>query len=214
MLTRKPTLVFLIVPCILLCFAGTSPNYSPAGFAITLPDTVISPLEKNFLELNLIVKLLENEGDDTPGNYPVGLINVYNETSTLIASIPFKKNKKFILKLPFDRAFKVYFTQEKFVSKFIEVDTKIPYTRKAPYVFPFYVGIFEAIPGMDFSVLDNPIAKISYNNFNKEFDYDYNYTHVINTQIETMQEEYYLKLKLQRDSLKRLRKNERDQKVF
>jgi hypothetical protein len=214
MLSKKIILALLVVPGIFLSLATTSPSYTPAESRAGVPDSVIKPLEKQYLELNLIVKLLENEGDDVPGNYPSGLINVYNEASTLIAAIPFKHNKKFILRLPLDRQFKIYFTQDKFVSKFIEVNTRTPYIRRVAYTFPFYVGIFEAVTDLDFSVLENPIAKISFNNFNLEFDYDYNYTHVINSDIEKMQQAYYAKLELQKDSLKRVRRTRRDTKEF
>ena len=55
--------------------------------------------------------------------------------------------------------------------------------------------------GLDVAVLNEPIAKITYNNFNKTFDYDYNYTAKINNNIKKLYAEYY-RLQKQKKSKK------------
>ena len=66
-------------------------------------------------------------------------------------------------------------------------------------IFPFDIDLFEEIEGLNVEVLREPIAKITYNNFNKTFDYDYNYTVKINNNIKKLYNEYYRLQKAQKE---------------
>jgi hypothetical protein len=106
-------------------------------------------------------------------------------------AIRFSKKGRCAVKLPLGKKYTIEFSKNGFVSKVLEVNAKVPRYDTFVSVFPFDIDLFQEVEGLDVTVLNDPIAKITYNNFNKTFDYDYNYTAKINNNIKTLYSEYY-----------------------
>lgn len=102
------------------------------------------------------------------------------------------KKGKFKIQLPLDRKYVIKFSKDGYVSKIVTVNTNLPPSEKTVFIFPLTVDLFKEIANLDVSILKEPIAKINYNSFNKQFDYDYNYTAKINNDLK----ELYKKLQL------------------
>jgi hypothetical protein len=102
--------------------------------------------------------------------------------------------------LPLNGRFTILFSSPGYVTKKICINTRVPAIRKGGYSFDFTLDLFEEINGLDISVLKDPIAIITFNNFTNAFDYDFNYTAAINESIKKLYGEYY--------SLKELEKKE------
>ena len=101
------------------------------------------------------------------------------------------KKGKCDFKLPLDKVFKIDIARKGFVSKSIQVSTKVPNDQKDIFNFSFDVDLFEEVKGLDVSVLKNPIAKVSYNLATEGFAYDVVYTSKINADLKKMYKNYY-----------------------
>lgn len=110
------------------------------------------------------------------------------------------KKGKCSFKLPLDKIFKIEISKTGFVTKSIAVNTKIPVDKKNVYTFNFDVDLFEVVKGLDVSVLNNPIAKVSYHLGDESFGYDVAYTSKINADLKKMYKNYYRLQKIEADS--------------
>ena len=128
------------------------------------------------------------------------IIRVLNETNFSMDK-RFSKKGRCAIKLPLGKKYTIEFSKKGFVSKIIEVNAIVPRYDSFVSVFPFDIDLFQEEAGLDVAVLNEPIAKITYNNFNKTFDYDYNYTAKINNNIKKLYAEYY-RLQKQKKSKK------------
>jgi len=104
-------------------------------------------------------------------------------------------------KLPLDKVFKIEVSKHGFVTKFFEVNTKVPSEKRGEFSFVFDIDIFEEVKGLDVSVLQKPIAKVAYNVINEAFAYDVNYTSRINFDLKKMYKNYYLLQQMDADSI-------------
>jgi hypothetical protein len=140
--------------------------------------------------------------DDSPGLYVKGLIKtkddyLYNAKVTVqMDSMPYKEiatnhSGKFNVFLPLNHEYTIRFSNEGYVSKTISISTRVPAKRSEAYKFKFSLDLFETIPSLDVSLLEKPVAIVTFNNFMNKFDYDYNYTSLINDDIERLYAEYY-----------------------
>lgn len=80
-------------------------------------------------------------------------------------------------RMPIQKFYTIKIAKKGFVTKIITVDAKMPKSfQTSDYFFELSVDLFEEIVALDVSVLKKPVAKIFFNTFNKNFDYDFNYT--------------------------------------
>lgn len=80
-------------------------------------------------------------------------------------------------RMPIQKFYTIKVSKKGFVTKIITVDAKMPKSfQTSDYFFELSVDLFEDIQGLDVSFLKRPVAKIFFNTFNKNFDYDFNYT--------------------------------------
>lgn len=107
------------------------------------------------------------------------------------------KKGKCLIKLPLDKTYKIEVSKKGFVTKFIEVNTKIPFGTNTDFGFSFDIDLLENINRLDVSVLKKPIAKVLYDNLKGQFEYDVSYTNRINSELKKMYKEYYLLQKIQ-----------------
>ena len=164
------------------------------GFAIT-PDTTKKDTlvgdKLYYLELKGTIRHLKGENKDEAQLLDSAILKVYNDKGMLVGEHMTNRKGKSNFKLPLNRKFIVEVSKNGFVSKKIEVNTKVPPEKKLAYIFPFTLDIFEELPGMDVSVLQKPIARISYLFTISQFDYDNAYTNKINNDLKKMYKEYY-----------------------
>jgi hypothetical protein len=86
------------------------------------------------------------------------------------------------LSFPFDKNYQVAIEKQGYVTKWIAVSTKnIPAKRlKAPFAqFDMEMELFKKYPGIDYSIMDKPIAAISYNPEPDIDDFDYDRKHTL-----------------------------------
>lgn len=145
---------------------------------------------KNYVEMKGNIKLLKDK-DKEKGGIDSALVSILNEKKELVTAFYSNRKGKVDFKLPLQRKFSIEISKKGCVSKIIEINTKMPQNKVKNYEFSFDIGIFEEVKGLNVSVLKKPIAKINYNTFMSVFDYDYNYTGKINTEIEKMYRDYY-----------------------
>ena len=125
------------------------------------------------------------------------MVRVLNETDFSM-STRYSKRGKCGVKLPLGKKYTIEFSKKGYVSKILEVNAIVPRYDTFVSVFPFDIDLFPEEANLDVAVLNEPIAKITYNNFNKTFDYDYNYTVKINNNIKKLYTEYYRLQKLKK----------------
>ena len=135
---------------------------------------------------------VELTGTVTSANYiRDASVTIYRD-STFYLSGKTNRSGKCKIKLPLNERYTIVFSKPGFVSKKISINTRIPVSKKGIYKFFYTVYLFEEIQGLDISILNLPVAIVTFNNFMNQFDYDYNYTVWINKDIEKLYDDYYL----------------------
>lgn len=117
-------------------------------------------------------------------------IEIYaNNTLLKISQTDITGNFKFILEL--NRQYKIKFTKEFYVSKFIEFNTDVRENELGIWIFSFTVELFPEISNVDFSFLNKePIGMINYNKMYGEFEHDFAYTEKMHKKIKAVLENY------------------------
>ncbi len=93
----------------------------------------------------------------------------------------FKTNEKgeFKIDLAPDGDYLLVFSSKKMVSKRLQFNTyNVPEqaAEGGDWLFRFDVGLFEKEKGVDYSILDEPLAKIYFSEESYDFEYDMEYT--------------------------------------
>jgi hypothetical protein len=135
------------------------------------------------------------EFDDKKGkDIPVDAcsVNLYKGT-TLVSTNSTGSNGKFKVKIDHDGDYVLQITKAGYITKRIAVNTfNVPDDRtNAPFAeFDVDIDLFKLFPGLDYSVLDKPIARIIYNPAPdvEDFDYDRVYTSQIQAQLDRLKE--------------------------
>lgn len=182
---------------LLLSCAGYSFGSAPAD--TVKQDTLVGD-KLHYLELRGTIRHLKGENRDEAHILDSAVICVYNEKNTLVARYLTNRKGRCNFKLPLNRKFVVEVSKDGFVSKKVEINTKVPPEKKLAYIFPFSLDIFEEVKGLNVSVLEKPIARISYHFAITQFDYDNVYTTKINLELKKMYKEYYALQKSASDS--------------
>lgn len=188
----------LLIAVLLLC--GTISSFASSPKDSTVRDSLVGD-KLYYLELRGTVRHLKGENKEESQVLDSAVIKVFNEKNVLVAEYLTGRKGRCNFKLPLNRKFIVQVSKRDFVSKMIEVNTKVPPEKKMAYIFPFTVDIFEEVPGLDLSVLKKPIARISYLFPVQQFDYDNVYTSKINMELKKMYKEYYFLQKVASDSI-------------
>jgi hypothetical protein len=141
-------------------------------------------LSKQEYTLGMIGKVMYGEKSISDAT-----IRIYTDSSSssnpFIETVTNNKGECFF-ELPLQKNYTMTVSKQGFVSKIITVDTHVPEQMQNFYLFAFDVDLFEEIPGLDVSLLKEPISKVFFNTFNKSFDYDYNYAVLINNKVEEL----------------------------
>lgn len=119
-------------------------------------------------------------------------ITIYIDSTSVFRDLQSDANGRCMFPLPLQRVYLIKFSNPGFVTKIIEVDTRVPQNMEANYLFEFSIDLFEEITELDVSMLKKPVGKIIFNARTNLFDYDQNYTDAINKDIKSLYRNYYL----------------------
>jgi hypothetical protein len=120
------------------------------------------------------------------------LVKVYADTtSSIVQRMETDAEGYLALHLPLQKPYTIKISKPGYVTKIVYLDARLPESEETgDYYFEFKVDLFEEIEGLDVSMLKYPIAIITFNTFKKNFDYDYNYTSMINIRLKKVYDEY------------------------
>ena len=179
--------------------AKTPPAKKTGTATATKPPTLTaeqaatdSLKEKDYyLEIKATVK--QSKGDEKEElSVPLDsvLITIWNGDLP-ISELWTNKKGKCAFKLGLNKNLKIQVSKKGYVSKSIAVNTKIPESKKDAFSFNCDVVIFEEIKGLDVTILNQPIARITFSPSLEGFQYDVNYTNKINAELSKMYKKYY-----------------------
>jgi hypothetical protein len=185
----------------LLCFILLAT--APCGKLFAWGNDTLVPEGQNSLQM--LGRVLKSQGqarDDEKVPLDSAQVSVISEQGKMLWTGVTDYKGRLNIKLPLGRKFTMSFTKKGYVKKIISVDTHVSSdSKKRDYDFTYDIDIFESIAGLDVSVLNEPVAKISYKPFDKIFSYDVVYTTKVNSGLQKMYREYY-NLKRKEDAAK------------
>ncbi|MCU0433514.1 MAG: hypothetical protein MUC87_08680 [Bacteroidia bacterium] len=122
----------------------------------------------------------------------MAVITIY-KGSAVVSTTNTQSNGKFKCRIPGNGDYTVTVTKGGYITKRFAINTmNVPLERSAFPFGPFDVEVelFKVFPGLDYSVLDKPIARIIYNPAPNvdDFDYDKVYTEKIRAELERLKE--------------------------
>ncbi|MEM7162768.1 MAG: hypothetical protein AAF487_10065 [Bacteroidota bacterium] len=101
-------------------------------------------------------------------------------------------NGKFEFFLPLDHIYNIEYQKSNYVSKNIEIDSRnVPEEQRAGgFSMNTDVEIFESVPDVDFSFLENPIGKANWDESRGGINWNFDYIESVKNQIERLMKEY------------------------
>ncbi len=170
----------------------------PSGKLLAWGNDSLVPEGQNSLEMR--GRILKSQGQSKDAEkVPLdsAQISVITEAGKIVWKGITDSKGRLNIKLPLGRKFTMSFTKKGYVKKYISIDTHVPEDNKKDFNFTYDIDIFESIAGLDVSVLDEPVAKVSYSALDKTFLYDVVYTTKVNSGLQKMYREYYALKKLE-----------------
>lgn len=116
------------------------------------------------------------------------LIEVFKngeKTETIIT----KRSGKFRASLDLQSTYILRVSQFGKCTKKIQIDTRVPENSNGSWMIGFDISLFDLEAGVDMSVLDEPVALISYSDRIEDFDYDAKYTALMSKKLEKLHEQ-------------------------
>ena len=185
-------------------FAQTEPTPVKTKAVVkTAPIAKIDSTKSKDYYLELRATVRQSKGEEKNAESKLldsVLITIYN------GDIPYSeiwtnKKGKSTFKLPLDKNIKIQISKKGFVTKFIALNTKVPTAKRDAFSFSCDVDIFEEIDGLDVTILNSPIARITYSPSFESFQYDVSYTNKVNVELKKMYKKYYKLHEMQTDSI-------------
>jgi len=141
----------------------------------------------------MIGKVKQNFRNHNPVENSVdsALITISDETKQVTKTYYSDRFGKCQFKLPMNKLFEIRVSKKGYVTKIMNVDTRIPTKKLSVYTLIFDIYLFEDIKGLDVSLLKTPIAKIIFNNDSDNFVFDRLYTYNVNEKIKKIYLDYY-----------------------
>ena len=144
-----------------------------------------------FLEMNASIKQAKNWERGSVKKLDSATVVIYNSLNQVVKNLNSTKAGRCVINLPLNERFVIRVSKRGWVTKIIEVDTRITRRIRGKYRLNFEVDMFEDIIGLDASVLNKPIANIVYNRTLDRFDYNYKYTDGVNKKLIKLYSDYY-----------------------
>ena len=193
LLVTLPLIAFFVFP---QSAESAIDNISSAGLNFT-KDSLKD--KKEYLELKALINFLKPTLKNSKSALDSAVIKVYQNDKRYATYYSNVKGKcSFTLPLD-ENSYKIEITKKGFVTKFIEINTKVNKGKKGEFIFPFEMDLFMQAFGLDISILKQPIAKIKYNALYNQFDYDFHYTNSINAELKKLHENYYFLQKIDKE---------------
>lgn len=131
---------------------------------------------------------LKNEKQKKLDSASVVLLNEHKEVVGIYYS---NKAGLFRMKLPLNRRFTIRVSKKGWTPKIILIDTRVSRVKNGNYYFPFDVFMFEDIPSVDVSILNEPIASVIFNDRLNRFYYNRDHTDYVNETLRKLYVAYY-----------------------
>ncbi|MCB0429638.1 MAG: hypothetical protein H6585_07765 [Flavobacteriales bacterium] len=94
-----------------------------------------------------------------------------------------------VFKLPYQHVYRIEFSKEKYVTKFIEVNAKLPKEESdISSSFKFDVRLFPFFPELDISALSKPVAKLAFDPGFGDFYYDMKYHKEVKDELKAVED--------------------------
>ena len=115
-------------------------------------------------------------------------VKVYADTtSNIVQRMETDEGGYLALHLFLQKSYTIKISKPGYVTKIVSLDAHLPEKHASgDYYFEFSMDLFEELEGLDVSMLKYPVAIITFNTFKKNFDYDYNYTSMINMRLKKL----------------------------
>ena len=113
------------------------------------------------------------------------------KNGTIIETYNLPKNGKFEFELDINADYLLTFNKEGYVSKSINVNTKVPEDASSSesfQPFQFQVSLFKQLEGIDYVVFNQPVGKIKYSRGLEDFDYDTDYSKTVRRHIQAVEQ--------------------------
>lgn len=111
--------------------------------------------------------------------------------TTVVSSTSTQSNGKFKCRIPGNGDYLVTVSKPGYISKRFAINTMNVPAERTNYPFGQFdvdIELFKTYPGLDYSVLDKPIARIVYTPELEDFDYEKAYTEKIRAELEKLKE--------------------------
>ena len=116
-------------------------------------------------------------------------------------TLPGKASMK--LKLDFNYDYTIIFSKPGYITKTVEIITNVPAERISRPVDPYMIGVrlFKQYEGINIVVYNQPVAKIQFDLFKDEFDYDTDYSKSILSELNKTEQQLNIKAEEERLSV-------------
>jgi len=122
------------------------------------------------------------------------MIEVFADTNRLVAVHYSDWHGETRFRIPLFRDLRVKISKKGYFCKVLEIYTKVPPEKKAAYIFPFDIDLFEEVKGFNADRFNKPIAKIKYDAGKGNFEYDESYTNSVNHELKLLYKDYREKM--------------------
>lgn len=137
------------------------------------------------LELRGKVMLMADNEQRSP--IPDAQVEIVREGQVL-SVVHVNDSGRYDIELPLDYLYLLNYSAEGMVHKSIEIDTRyMPLNvQSGGFAMDIDMSLFEAIPGVDFSILDQPIGKCKYDEDSNAIEFDFDYTRMIQDSVSVL----------------------------
>ncbi|MDP3555978.1 MAG: hypothetical protein Q8T03_01315 [Bacteroidota bacterium] len=142
-----------------------------------------------FLEMNGSIKQAKSLEFGSLKKLDSARITISNSSNQVVNVFYSNQAGMCVIKIPLNEQFSVKVSKIGWVTKIIDVDTRLINRKLMGYHLSFEIDMFEDIKGLNTSVLNSTIANVTYNRYLNAFDY--NYTDEINEKLRRLYEDYY-----------------------
>ncbi len=160
---------------------------------ILLADDIDSyeHIDHYYLEMLGTIKQAQYKDLDSLKIIDSAVVTVLNLDDKLFERVYSNEIGECFFKIPLNNQFVVKVSKIGWLTKTINIDTRLNGNKSKKYRMLFEVEMFEDIHDINTTILNNPIANVFFNEYLKSFDYGFRYTNGINKKIEKNYLNYY-----------------------
>jgi hypothetical protein len=148
-------------------------------------------IDRYCLEMKGIIKPAEYKGCETQKNIDSADVSIFTLKDKLLERLYSNELGECFFKLPLNEQYVVKISKKGWVTKILNIDTRLEMEKLKKYEMFFEVEMFEDVNELNIDVLNQPIANVYFDDLFENFDYNYEYTNRVNRSIEKMYLNYY-----------------------